>query len=162
MKYELAYGDGRTAQELFAAGTYDNIWKEALAYIEGGRVEMNTAPGRREIVLIKLKFLYTDTGVFENIFRKEGLERPSAEDLLRFGAAYPDVQRECGTIAFMHRAWQEADGTPIRLCLGGMPVVRDKATGEITDPGVRSIRVTGGRGRRVWNNPCSFAARVPL
>lgn len=113
--YILTTGDGRTADQLAAAGKYG--WVTSLAelcvdnmlHCETFRLVPKTP--KAKVVLELVEFQHEPTG--EEVlaeFARQGLERPTREDALYFGEQYPEVQRKFA-IAFLHQAWGTSGGS---------------------------------------------------
>jgi hypothetical protein len=99
--YQIAIGDGRSTEELVAAGGYGY----AHSCVTSDNFPARQFGGKRgrEIVLIQFDREVTSGDAIAEAARL-GLERPVYEDALSFGAEYPEVQRE-GPVVFLHDPW---------------------------------------------------------
>ena len=111
--YPINPGDGRSTEELVAAGHYAYAHSQAVsANFPARRFGMD---GTREIVLLAFgRQITTEEAIAEAA--KTGLERPMYEDALYFGIEHPDVQLE-GPVAFLHEPWEGFYGRRDCFCL---------------------------------------------
>ncbi len=97
----MEVGDGRSTEELVAAGAYG--YAQAAVTSENFPAD-RAAPARvRRIVLLE----FDRPVAFEDVVAtaaQRGLERPTYEDVLYFGIAHPDAQKE-RPIIFLHEPW---------------------------------------------------------
>src|SRR5262245_8033083 len=101
MRYRIVIGDGRTTDELVAAGNYGYAHScVSSEHFPCGR--FGTAR-TRTIVLLAFDGDVTAEKALAEAAR-HGLERPTYEDALQFGAAHPDAQTR-GPIVFLHEPW---------------------------------------------------------
>lgn len=110
--YRIETGDGRSTEELVAAGQY--------AYAHSCLTSENfparpSVPGGREIVLLVLDREMTSEEAIA-LATARGLGRPTYEDALRFGVAHPEVQTR-GSVVFLHDPWFGYFGRRDVLCL---------------------------------------------
>ena len=111
--YRVTAGDGRSTEELVAAGNY--------GYAHSCITSENFPVGRfgekrvREIALLGFD-QPTTAAEATSAAAQRGLERPTYEDALHFGIAYPDVQIE-GPVLFLHDPWFGFFGRRDVLCL---------------------------------------------
>ncbi len=111
--YRITTGDGRSTEELVAAGEYGYAHSCLTSenfparHFEGQRV--------REIVLLEFDHEVTaEEAIAEAV--EAGLERPMYEDALHFGIEHPDVQRE-RPVVFLHDPWFGYFGRRDVVCL---------------------------------------------
>jgi hypothetical protein len=99
--FRITIGDGRSTEELVAAGDYGY----AHSCVTSDNFPARPGPGKRarEIVLLEFADEVTSEAAIAEAARL-GLERPTYEDALHFGAAYPQVQ-QAGPVAFLHDPW---------------------------------------------------------
>jgi hypothetical protein len=111
--YRVTAGDGRSTEELVAAGHY--------GYAHSCITSENFPAGRfggkrvREIALIGFDQA-TTAAQATSAAAQRGLERPTYEDALHFGIEYPDVQIE-GPVIFLHDPWFGFFGRRDVICL---------------------------------------------
>lgn len=129
--------EGVKASELVKRGRYD--WVNSDITDELFPIEEHASQGRT-IELIEFGHDPTSEEVIAEFARRD-LERPTHEDALAFGIAYPEEQRKHPVI-FLHE--------PV-LALGGLRVLVLGGGGRGRDLGLRWF---GGR----WNRVCVFAA----
>ena len=111
--YPVPVGDGRSTEELVAAGEYG--YAHAAVTSENFPVDRAAPLRLREIVLLEFDRPVT----FEEVVaaaRRRGLERPTYEDALYFGIAHPEAQRE-RPIIFLHDPWLGLFGRRDVVCL---------------------------------------------
>ncbi len=101
MRYRIVIGDGRTTEELIAAGDYGHA--HSCVTSENFPAGRFGAARPRSIVLLAFDRDVTAADVLHEAARR-GLERPTYEDALQFGAAHPDVQSR-GPVVFLHEPW---------------------------------------------------------
>lgn len=109
----MKVGDGRSTEELVAAGDYG--YAQAAITSENFPADRAAPAGVRRLVLLEFDHPVS----FEEVVaegRQRGLARPTYEDALHFGIAYPEVQRE-RPIIFLHEPWLGAFGRRDVLCL---------------------------------------------
>ncbi len=111
--YRITTGDGRSTEELVAAGEYGY----AHSCVNSENFPARCAPGgrAREIILIEFDHEVTSEEAM-TVAAQSGLERPMYEDALYFGIAYPDVQRQ-RPVVFLHDPWFGFFGRRDVLCL---------------------------------------------
>ena len=116
MLYTLWRGDGRSAEQLLAAANFGRVWDYARMFVESKDFPISKAAEEADFEMVEFDH---DPGTDEVLaeFVKRGLERPLAEDALRFGEKYPDLQLE-RPIVFLHEPWRVPDGCLRVLCLG--------------------------------------------
>jgi hypothetical protein len=106
-------GDGRSTEELVAAGAYGY----AHSAVTSENFPANRASPPRVLEMVLLDFDHDVT--FEEVAARAarlGLARPTYEDALYFAIAHPDVQRE-RPILFLHEPWLGLYGRRDVLCL---------------------------------------------
>lgn len=99
--YQIVIGDGRSTEELVEAGHY----MYAHSCVTSDNFPARPFGGRRTREIVLLEFdreVMSEDAIAEAA--RLGLERPSYEDALYFGAEHPDVQRE-RSIVFLHDPW---------------------------------------------------------
>jgi DinB family protein len=111
--YRIVAADGRSTEELVAAGRYE--YAHSCVSSENFPARHFGAGRVREIVLLEFDRDLTLDEVMSEAARL-GLERPMYEDALYFGVAYPDVQRE-RPVVFLHDPWVGFFGRRDVLCL---------------------------------------------
>lgn len=111
--YRITVGDGRSTEDLVAAGAYG--YAHSCLISENFPVRSAPVPGEREIVLLKFDGDVTSEEAIGAAAR-QGLARPTYEDALHFGIAHPDVQRE-GPVVFLHDPWFGYFGRRDVVCL---------------------------------------------
>ena len=111
LEYGVTIGDGRSTEELVAAGRYG--YAHSCVTSENFPVRANRQ--RRRVVLLAFDH---EVGANEAIAfaARHGLERPVYEDALAFGVEYPEAQRG-GPIVFLHEPWLGYFGRWDVLCL---------------------------------------------
>jgi hypothetical protein len=99
--YRITTGDGRSTEDLVEAGRY----AYAHSCVTSANFPARRFGGvrRREIVLLEFEHDVTSEDAIAEAARL-GLERPTYEDALYFGAEYPEVQRE-RPVVFLHDPW---------------------------------------------------------
>jgi len=142
--FTFAAGDKRSAKELLAAGKYDWIGDYARQFVEGKKFRLAGKPEEVDMVLVEFDHDPTSDEVLAE-FARQGLERPTGEDALRFGEKYPDEQKKY-PIVFLHEPWQDPDGSRSVLVLSW-------------DDRGRELGCSWFDGR--WVRDCRFAARRP-
>jgi len=111
--YPITVGDGRSTDELVAAGGYD--YAHSCVTSENFPARHAGGPRRREIVLLRFdREVATEEVVAAAV--SVGLERPVYEDALYFGIQHSEVQRE-GPIVFLHDPWIGFFGRRDVVCL---------------------------------------------
>jgi hypothetical protein len=111
--YRITVGDGRTTEELVAAGNYGY----AHSAINSGNFPARHfgGPRQREVALLGFDREVTTTDATTEAARRS-LEPPTYEDALYFGIAHPDVQDQ-GPVVFLHDPWLGFFGRRDVLCL---------------------------------------------
>ncbi|HET8576081.1 MAG TPA: hypothetical protein VFO18_03200 [Methylomirabilota bacterium] len=109
----ITTGDGRSTEELVEAGGY--AYAHSCVTSESFPVRHLGETRVREIMLLEFQDGVTSEEVITEATRL-GLERPTYEDALYFGIAYPDVQRE-RPVVFLHHPWLGLFGRRDVLCL---------------------------------------------
>lgn len=142
--FTFAVGDKRSAKELLAAGSYDWVGDYARQFVEGKKFRLAGKAEEVDMVLVEFDHDPTSEEVIAE-FARQGLERPTEEDALRFGEKYPDEQKKY-PIVFLHEPWQDPDGdlSVLVLSFGGRE---------------RWLDYGWFDGR--WDRDCRFAARRP-
>lgn len=111
--YSITVGDGRSTEQLVAAGGYGY----AHSCVTSENFPARSLPGNavRSIVLVELGRAVTSA---EAIAHAAGLgfARPTYEDALYFGIQHPDVQRR-HPVVFLHDPWFGFFGRRDVLCL---------------------------------------------
>ena len=109
-QFVFLVGDGRTKEQMLAAGRYDWVGNVAGVFIASPQFRWATAPEEVDIELVEFDNDLTSEQVLAE-FAKRGLEEPTEEDALRFGEKYPDVQNDF-PIVFLHKAnlWRDPHG----------------------------------------------------
>jgi hypothetical protein len=92
----------------------------------------------REIVLLEFDHDVTTQDIMTRAARL-GLEPPTYEDALHFGAEHPDVQRE-RPVVFLHDPWLGFFGRRDVLCLWSNAGRRELGLDGFDDPWTRSYR----------------------
>ncbi len=142
--FTFVIGDKRSAKELLAAGKYDWVGDYARQFVEGKKFRLADKPEEVDMVLVEFNHDPTSDEVLAE-FARQGLERPTEEDALRFGEKYPDEQKKY-PIVFLHEPWRGSHG--------GLDVL---------------VLRWGDRGRKLycswfgrrWRRDYRFAARRP-
>jgi hypothetical protein len=111
--YRITTGDGRSTEELVAAGGY--AYAHSCVTSENFPARHFGGMQAREIVLLEFDQEVTSEAVIAAAIRL-GLERPMYEDALYFGIAYPDVQR-VRPVVFLHDPWFGFFGRRDVVCL---------------------------------------------
>jgi len=111
--YRIAMSDGRSTEELVAAGDY--AYAHSCVTSENFPTRRLAGNGSREIVLLEFDAEVTAADAIDEAIRL-GLERPVYEDALYLGIAYPDLQGERPLI-FLHDPWFGFFGRRDVLCL---------------------------------------------
>lgn len=99
--YRVKTGNGRSTEELVAAGRY--AYAHSCVTSDNFPARPLGGPRVRVIALVEFDREVTSGDVIVEAGRL-GLERPVYEDALCFGAEYPEAQRE-GPVAFLHDPW---------------------------------------------------------
>jgi hypothetical protein len=111
--YRITIGDGRSTEDLVAAGAY----AYAHSCLTSENFPARHLGGRRARDVVLLEFdqeLTSEDAIAEA--RRLGLERPTYEDALYFGLEHPDVQRE-RSVVFLHDPWFGYFGRRDVVCL---------------------------------------------
>lgn len=111
--YRITTGDGRSTEELVAAGRY--AYAHSCMTSENFPARHFGGTQTREVVLLEFQHEVTSEAVIAEAIRL-GLERPTYEDALYFGIAYPDVQR-ARPVVFLHDPWFGFFGRRDVVCL---------------------------------------------
>lgn len=111
--YRITTGDGRSTEELVAAGGY--AYAHSCVTSENFPARHFGGMQTREVVLLEFEREATSEAVIAEAIRL-GLERPTYEDALYFGIAYPDVQR-ARPLVFLHDPWFGFFGRRDVICL---------------------------------------------
>jgi len=111
--FRVTVGDGRSTEELVAAGNYGY----AHSCVSSEHFPAGRFSGARTREIVLMAFGDTVTAA-EAIARAEAdsLERPTYEDALQFGCAHPLVQAEHPVI-FLHDPWFGFFGRRDVICL---------------------------------------------
>jgi len=99
--YRITTGDGRSSEDLVAAGGY--AYAHSCVFSENFPARHFGGPWTRDVVLLEFDVDVSAEEAIEEAARL-GLERPKYEDALYFGVAYPDVQCE-RPVVFLHDPW---------------------------------------------------------
>jgi hypothetical protein len=109
--YRITTGDGRSTEELVAAGEYG--YAHSCLISENFPARHPEALRVREIVLLEFDHdVTTEQTIVAAV--EAGLERPMYEDALYFGIEHPHVQRP---IIFLHDPWIGYFGRRDVICL---------------------------------------------
>jgi hypothetical protein len=111
--YLVTVGDGRSTEELVAAGGYG--YAHSCLTSENFPVGRFTGRRVREITLLELEGAATAALVMARAAER-GLEPPTYEDALHFGIEHPRVQIE-GPVIFLHDPWLGFFGRRDVICL---------------------------------------------
>jgi hypothetical protein len=111
--YSITVGDGRSTEELVAAGQYG--YAHSCVSSEHFPARHLGERQVREIVLLEFDRNVTSAEAITEAARL-GLERPTYEDALYFGIAHPEVQRD-RPVVFLHDPWFGFFGRRDVLCL---------------------------------------------
>lgn len=112
IELSITVKDGETFDILIAAGNYG--WRRDWITAKRFPVRKSEA-GERKLVVLYFNRLISSEDVIKEALA-QGLERPSYEDCLRFGAQHPDLQRQF-PLVFLHEPVRDASGGPDVLCL---------------------------------------------
>jgi hypothetical protein len=134
--YRIMAADGRSTEELVAAGTYGY----AHSCVSSENFPARHSGGRRvrEIMLLEFDHTVTSDDVLTEAARL-GLERPMYEDALYFGIEYPEVQRE-RPVVFLHEPWFGFFGRRDVLCLWSNAGRRELGLEGFDDPWSKNYR----------------------
>lgn len=99
--YTIVTGDGRTTEQLVAAGEYG--YAHSCVSSENFPTRSVHVRRVRDIVLLEFDQDVTSEAVLAEAARR-GLERPVYEDAFYFGIEYPIVQCE-RPVVFLHEPW---------------------------------------------------------
>lgn len=113
--FTIATGDKRSAKELLAAGKYDWVDDYARQFVEGKKFPLASKAEDVDLVLVEFGHDPESEEVLAE-FKRQGLERPIAEDALRFGEKFPDEQKKY-PLVFLHEPWQDPFGDHVVLVL---------------------------------------------
>lgn len=111
--FSVTVGDGRSTEELVAAGNYG--YAHSCVTSENFPVRQSGGKLVREITVIEFDHDVTSEEATTEAARLR-LERPTYEDALYFGIEYPDVQGE-RPVVFLHDPWVGFFGRRDVLCL---------------------------------------------
>ena len=109
----MTVGDGRSTEELVAAGHYE--YSHSCITSENFPVGRFGGKRGREIVLVEFGHATTAAEAISSV-EQSGLERPTYEDALHFGIEHPDVQTE-RPVVFLHDPWFGFFGRRDVICL---------------------------------------------
>jgi hypothetical protein len=99
-RYRITVGDGRSTEELVAAGSYGYAHSAVISE----NFPAGAGPRRaREVTLIEFGRAVTAAEALAGA-KARGLEPPTYEDALCFGIEHPEVQREA-PVVFLHVPW---------------------------------------------------------
>ncbi len=136
LAYRIRAGDGRSTEELVAAGNYG--YAHSCVTSDNFPVR-STSPTVREIVLLAFDREVSSEDAIAEATRHD-LARPEYEDALYFGAAYPDVQRE-RPVVFLHEPWLGFFGRRDVVCLWTNAGRRELGLVGFDDPRARDDRL---------------------
>jgi len=136
LAYRIRAGDGRSTEELVAAGNYG--YAHSCVTSDNFPVR-STSPTVREIVLLAFDREVSSEDAIAEATRRD-LARPEYEDALYFGAAYPDVQRE-RPVVFLHEPWLGFFGRRDVVCLWTNAGRRELGLVGFDDPRARDDRL---------------------
>jgi len=136
LAYRIRAGDGRSTEELVAAGNYG--YAHSCVTSDNFPVR-STSPTVREIVLLAFDREVSSEDAIAEVTRHD-LARPEYEDALYFGAAYPDVQRE-RPVVFLHEPWLGFFGRRDVVCLWTNAGRRELGLVGFDDPRARDDRL---------------------
>ncbi|HVQ76504.1 MAG TPA: hypothetical protein VMT79_13330 [Candidatus Binatia bacterium] len=111
--YRVRVGDGRSTEELVAAGHYG--YAHSCVTSENFPARRSGPARVCEIALLAFDRPVTSEDVTAEAARR-GLEPPTYEDALYFGIEWPDVQCD-GPVVFLHSPWFGFFGRRDVLCL---------------------------------------------
>ena len=144
--FTFAAGDKRSAKELLAAGKYDWVGDYARQFVEGKKFRLADKPEEVDMVLVEFGHDPTSDEVLAE-FARQGLERPTEEDALRFGEKYPDEQKKY-SIVFLHEPWQDPRGYRFVLVLRWDGRERELSHGWFGSRWYRDYRFAARRSRK--------------
>ena len=144
--YAIRHGDSRSAEQLLTAANFDKVWDYAQMFVGSKDFPISKVAEEAEFEMVEFDH-DPDTDEVLAEFARRGLERPFAEDALRFGEKYPDVQLE-HPIVFLHEPWRDPRGYLHVLCLNDWGGKRSLSTGTIGSRWVRACRFSGRRPRK--------------
>ncbi len=127
--YRETVGDGRSTEELVAAGNYG--YAHSCVTSENFPARQFGGKRVREISLLEFDHDVTAEEAMTEAARL-GLERPTYEDALYFGIEYPDVQGD-RPVAFLHNPWMGFFGRRDVLCLWSNAGRRELGLGGFDD-----------------------------
>ncbi len=107
IEFSITVSPDDTFESLVAAGRYD--WKND--FVTAKRFPVRPSPvGERKLVILHFgRDISSGAAIAEAT--KQGFERPTYEDCLRFGVQHPEVQRQF-PIVFLHEPVRGDDGSP--------------------------------------------------
>ncbi len=111
----LKTGDGRTAPGLLLSGHYHYVVGMARRFVESPSFRISQEAGKVELALVEFRYNPSDADVLTEIAER-GLERPTEEDVLRFGLKYSGEYKRRRVI-FHHEPWAGEDGNKYILTL---------------------------------------------
>lgn len=111
--FRIRTGDGRTTEDLVAAGAYG--YAHSCLTSENFPARRLDGPREREVVLLAFDRPVTSEEAI-GAAAAAGLARPTYEDALHFGIAHPDEQR-AGPVVFLHDPWFGYFGRRDVVCL---------------------------------------------
>ena len=114
IEFSITVGGDETFESLVAAGKYD--WKNDFVTKKRFPIRDSLVIKRDLVILHFGRDISSEDAIKEAA--KQGLERPTYEDCLRFGAQHPDVQRQF-PVVFLHEPVRDDGGGPGVLCLDG-------------------------------------------
>jgi|SRR3989344_823555 len=92
-RFELEVGGEFTVEELLVAGRYESIGDSLRGDDNLGHIKRRPAGSK-----VRMEFFHPRGETMKEILEEagaKGLQRPSREDVLFFGAEYPDIQESC-------------------------------------------------------------------
>lgn len=112
LEFLITVENDETFEGLVTAGKYD--WKSDFVTAKRFPIKSSES-GERKLVLLHFgRNISSKDAITEAA--KLGLERPTYEDCLRFGAQHPEVQRQF-RVVFLHDPVRGDGGNPNVLCL---------------------------------------------
>jgi hypothetical protein len=111
--YSIVTGDGRSTEELMAAGGYGYVHSCMIS--DNFPARPSAVQRTREIVLLAVDREVTSSEAIAAATRL-ALESPVYEDAFYFGIQHPDVQCE-GPVVFLHDPWLGYFGRRDVVCL---------------------------------------------
>ncbi|MEZ4156389.1 MAG: hypothetical protein R3B52_00215 [Candidatus Paceibacterota bacterium] len=112
IELSIVVGEDETFDSLVAAGHYGSKGD----WVTGEQFPVRPSqPGERQLVLLHFARVVSSENAIDEA-AKQGLERPTYEDALRFGAQHPEVQCQF-PVVFLHEPLPDAYDGPSVLCL---------------------------------------------